>query len=238
MQGNANGQPPPGIPGIPNGSGLPGQPGIPPLPAGPGQNGVPGQQPGYPGQSGIPGQPGYPGTPNNSQQSSQPSCYIGSCTPTTPSGQPSNGQQAQGGFPGMPGQQGNPANGTMPGGVPVLPGGAAQPGGQTAAGGIIQGLLTTPRPGGMPTTMPGTTVGGGIAGVASKYEAEGIMVINDRTAINEWEYIFDLTKYRVPPNPVSGTVGTPQPQNPGTSPTQGINPPAPGSIFSPSPSGH
>jgi hypothetical protein len=75
---------------------------------------------------------------------------------------------------------------------------------------MINGLLTSPRPGGMPTSMPGSTIGGGVAGVASKYEAEGIMVINDRTAINEWEYIFDQTKYRVPPNPVSGTAGTPQ----------------------------
>ena len=49
--------------------------------------------------------------------------------------------------------------------------------------------------------MPGATIGGGIAGVASKYEAEGIMVINQRTKINEWEYIFDQTKYRAPPNP-------------------------------------
>jgi hypothetical protein len=61
----------------------------------------------------------------------------------------------------------------------------------------------------MPTNMPGTTLGGGIAGVASKFEAEGIMVINDRTAINEWEFIFDRTKYRPPPNPVGGAVGAP-----------------------------
>ena len=74
---------------------------------------------------------------------------------------------------------------------------------------MIQNLLTSPRPGGMPTGMPGSTMGGGIAGVASKYEAEGIMVINDRTAINEWEYIFDMTKYRAPLNPISGTPGTP-----------------------------
>jgi hypothetical protein len=50
----------------------------------------------------------------------------------------------------------------------------------------------------------------GIAGVASKYEAEGIMVINQRRKINEWEFIFDPIRYRAPPNPVTGTVGTPQ----------------------------
>jgi hypothetical protein len=85
----------------------------------------------------------------------------------------------------------------------------ASPTAQTAAAGMIQGILTSPRPGGMPTTNPGTMVGGGIAGVASKYEAEGIMVINDRTAINEWEYIFDITKYRMPVNPLAGGPGTP-----------------------------
>jgi len=79
----------------------------------------------------------------------------------------------------------------------------------SAAASMIQNILTQPRPGGMPTNMPGTTLGGGIAGVASKFEAEGIMVINDRTAINEWEFIFDRTKYRPPPNPVGGAVGTP-----------------------------
>jgi hypothetical protein len=89
------------------------------------------------------------------------------------------------------------------------PGFQANPQAQTAAAGMINSLLTTPRPGGMPTGMPGATIGGGIAGVASKYEAEGIMVVNDRTAINEWEYIFDMTKYRAPPNPVGGTPGQP-----------------------------
>ena len=83
------------------------------------------------------------------------------------------------------------------------------PAAQTAAAGMIQNLLTTPRPGGMPANNPGTIVGGGIAGVASKFESEGIMVINDRTAVNEWEYIFDTSKYRRPANPLGGGVGTP-----------------------------
>ena len=102
--------------------------------------------------------------------------------------------------------------GGMPGGMPGLPG---QPGmqmnptAQTAAAGMIQNILTSPRPGGMPANNPGTIVGGGIAGVASKFEAEGIMVINNRTAINEWEYIFDINKYRRPANPLGGGPGTP-----------------------------
>jgi hypothetical protein len=80
---------------------------------------------------------------------------------------------------------------------------------------MIQGILTSPRPGGMPANNPGTIVGGGIAGVASKFESEGIMVINDRTAINEWEYIFDLNKYRAPGNPLGGGPGVPANGNQG-----------------------
>jgi hypothetical protein len=95
-----------------------------------------------------------------------------------------------------------------PGGFSGTPGAQANP--QSAAAAMIGNLLTSPRPGGMPSSMPGLTIGGGIAGVASKFEAEGIMVINDRTAINEWEYIFDMTKYRAPPNPLSGPVGVSQ----------------------------
>ena len=94
---------------------------------------------------------------------------------------------------------------------------------------MINGLLTQPRPGGMPNNMPGATMGGGIAGVASKYEAEGIMVINQRTKINEWEYIFDASKWRAPPNPVSGAVGNPiQPTGPGNNNNNGLGPNSPG----------
>jgi hypothetical protein len=80
---------------------------------------------------------------------------------------------------------------------------------------MIQNILTSPRPGGMPANNPGTIVGGGVAGVASKFEAEGIMVISDRTAINEWEYIFDTSKYRRPGNPLGGGPGAPVNGTPG-----------------------
>jgi hypothetical protein len=106
------------------------------------------------------------------------------------------------GYPTTPGANGN----APPYGQPGL---QMNPQAQSAAASMIQGLLTNPRPGGMPTNMPGVTIGGGIAGVASKYEADGIMVINDRTAINEWEYIFDQTRYHPPPNPIGGAPGTP-----------------------------
>jgi hypothetical protein len=116
------------------------------------------------------------------------------------------------GIPGNPGNQGNSQGGGMTGFGTTAPAGAggtpgSQAGAQTAAAAMIGNLLTQPRPGGMPTSMPGATIGGGIAGVASKFEAEGIMVINQRTAINEWEYIFDISKYRPPLNPISATAG-------------------------------
>ncbi len=44
--------------------------------------------------------------------------------------------------------------------------------------------------------VPGAGVirGPGIAGVASKFEAEGIKVINEKTKYNEWEFIYDVKK--------------------------------------------
>lgn len=206
--GDSNSLPPAGSPGTQsnaNSAGVsPQPPSLPGLP--------PGNSPVNSGQS---------GSSSFSAQQQNQTCadsFIGGCTPTTSSGQQS-------------GQPGTQQSGNMsPGFGNPLGGGAgnAQSNAQSAAAGMINNLLTTPRPGGMPTNMGGTTVGGGIAGVASKYEAEGIMVINQRTKINEWEYIFDQTKYRAPPNPVSGPVGTPQQQQqagPGGTPI-GSTPPA------------
>jgi hypothetical protein len=52
--------------------------------------------------------------------------------------------------------------------------------------------------------------GSGMAGIASAAKLEGIMVYNDRTAYNEWEFIFDPTKVPpVPPPPGGSSGGTP-----------------------------
>jgi hypothetical protein len=170
---------------------------------------------GLPGRVGL-GQPGGgtgtggPGATTGQTQTC--TAYIGGCAPTTV------GTQAGAGGGLLPGQQGNPQAGGIPGGSPGLngqPGGQANPAAQTAAAGMIQNILTSPRPGGMPANNPGTIVGGGVAGVASKFEAEGIMVISDRTAINEWEYIFDTSKYRRPGNPLGGGPGAPVNGTPG-----------------------
>ena len=61
----------------------------------------------------------------------------------------------------------------------------------------------------------GQTIGGGIAGVASQGEGEGVMVYNDRSVYKEWEFIFDPSKVRPLPNPnVAGAApnGTPASQ--------------------------
>ncbi len=47
------------------------------------------------------------------------------------------------------------------------------------------------------TTQGGSTgqvIGGGIAGVASKREQEGIKIYKERKKYNEWEFVYDITK--------------------------------------------
>jgi len=97
-------------------------------------------------------------------------------------------------------QPGNPVNGQMPGGV-------------NQAQQMIQQILTSPRPGGMPGIPgQGQTMGAGIAGVASNADATGIMSYNDRTNYKEWEFIFDPNKMKPLMNPLSGGAGTPAAQ--------------------------
>ena len=220
----------PANPGDPTSQGgaavIPGYPGGPPAGNQPNTTGIP---------NGVP--PGIPGVPGSGQQTATPAqpctAYIGGC-PTTTTSTPQGGQQGQVGQPGQPaqfGQQVDPNGRANPPGfaTPGQPGGPPQAG--SVAANMINNLLTSPRPGGMPTAMIGGTIGGGIAGVASKYEAEGIMVIADRTAINEWEYIFDKNKFRAPPNPTGGAPGTPvgNMQNGLNGPgTPGTPPPTPG----------
>jgi hypothetical protein len=187
--GDPNNPAQPGLPGDPNAPGAGASAALPPA-GGPGSPGGPGSAPG---QS-PPGIPPIPGLPGQVPTSGLPATAPG--TPQDPST-----QQPGGTLPGMPAGFGQGS------GIPGAPGTGQST--QATAAGIINNLLTTPRPGGMPSNMPGGTIGGGVAGVASKYQAEGIMVINQRTKINEWEYIFDASKWRAPPNPVGGAVGTP-----------------------------
>jgi hypothetical protein len=233
----------PGAPGDPNNPQQPGvlppgvviPPGVPgqaPLQAGqypgqtpqyPGQTPqYPGQTPQYPGQTPqFPGQvPQYPGQvpqvpglttaqyPGQPAQAGQPGQYP---TPIQPypnqfPGQPVNSQTGQLPYPTSPGANGYPPGYPQPGNPinPQVPNQAQQ---------MIQNILTTPRPGGMPTNSgQPQTIGVGIAGVASNADGEGIMVYGDRTNYKEWEFIFDPNKWRAPPNPLSGNTGTPASQ--------------------------
>ena len=55
----------------------------------------------------------------------------------------------------------------------------------------------------------GTTVGGGIAGFASKSERPGIKIYNDHSKYNEWEFIYDYAKDKT----LGGGQTMPTPQN-------------------------
>ncbi len=86
------------------------------------------------------------------------------------------------------------------------------------AANLINSILTTPRPGGLNgggqvvnaqgqpvnggTSPAGTpnagpqqqVIGAGLAGVASKREEDAIKTYNSKTAYNEWEFVYDVTK--------------------------------------------
>jgi len=160
---------------------------------------------------------------------------------------------------GLPGQAVAPVN-PQAGGSPYPPAagvnGAAAVPNQPGVGGspqnsqaadMINRILTSPRPGGMPTGAQtgGAGLGNGIAGVASNAEGDSIMVYNDHTKYEEWEFIFDPQKQRQIPNPnATGAGGTPAQQlgnSPGGFPGQpvqpGAAPGAPGTAPAPSPMG-
>ncbi len=150
--------------------------------------------------------PGAPGTgdPNNPPAPVDPN----NPAPVLPPGMGVQGRQGSL-LPGQPGPAvtsataGNTQYATTPGanGNTPSPFGGQQPGTTGAASDMIRNLLTSPRPGGangigtpvaqQPTQ---TTIDGGIAGIASKVEREGIKVFNERTAYNEWEFVYDLSK--------------------------------------------
>jgi len=234
----------PGGPQVPYQGGYAGQVGQPGMPPSiNGQPGVPGQVP-FPGQT-FPGQPGVPTPfpiPQPPTQAgggyvgSQP--YVGNSGPyvgggpvtgSNPSnpggaiypGQPIPGQM----YPGQPGPPVNsqtggvspyPTQGNFGAGVPYPQPGmtTGAPAANTAAD-MINRILTTPRPGGMPQSNIGTgTIGGGIAGVASNGEGEGVKIYNDRSLYKEWEFIFDPAKVKPlqNPNAVTSGPGTPASQ--------------------------
>jgi hypothetical protein len=185
-----------------------------------------GQAPPPPGQVASGQRPGQPG--QNGQNPFPPGVNA-------PSGMGFQPGPSQYGQPGQAGQNG------LPPGFQNQPNTAGGPPG--AAANIINQILTTPRPGGLNGTGDtgntgtpigqnmggGQTIGGGFAGVASKVEQEGIKSYKERTAYNEWEFVYDMSKDAarggvggggVPGNgnPANGNPANPvpgvQPQNP------------------------
>ncbi|HZL57938.1 MAG TPA: hypothetical protein VFC21_12685, partial [Bryobacteraceae bacterium] len=185
--------------------------------------------------TGIPASPSQPQPPPGALANGFP-----------PGFQPPSGigiQQGAAGVPPLPGQPGfqNTPN------TPIAP--------PSSAANLINQILTTPRPGGLNGTDPtvaalqpvaggapvggfsgntgvsagqslgGQTIGGGIAGVASKLEQEGIKSYNERTSYDEWEFVYDISKDksrgggvalpRPPPQPGQNS----PPLNPGSNST-------------------
>ena len=155
---------PPGIQVAPGGEVPPG------IPVPPGIQFPPGVQP-PPGVliPGVNGQPGVNGAP-----SAAVSLINNLLTTPRPGGfqglQPSPASQDQ---------FGNPLA------APVVPG---IPNGQQPAFGQV---LPQPNAG---QANQAQAIGGGIAGVASKIEREGIKVYRDRKSYHEWEFVYDLAQ--------------------------------------------
>lgn len=104
------------------------------------------------------------------------------------------GPQGPAGPPGAP----IPSMVPIPIPAPVISGGPQQgPGTSNPAMQLIQQLLTSPTPRAGAAAAPAQALAqqpqiGGIAGVASKREAESIKVYNERTKYNEWEFVYDV----------------------------------------------
>lgn len=186
-------------PGPPNFGGLgPGAPN-PNIPQYQNQNqGLPGAAPnpyagnGNPAFTGSQPNSGYPGQLTQQQYSQQQQQF-----------QQQNGQGGQlnrlpgGGaspYPGLPGQAAN----SQAGGQLGTPFGGQSNSGQNPALQMINQLLTTPRQGVQVGQLTGGALGGammtGIAGVVSKHKGQGIKVLDERTKIHEWEFIYDVRK--------------------------------------------
>lgn len=177
-QGDAGYPPPPEVPPADQAAGAGQVPGE----AGAGQEPPAGTapQPGVPGaDTGIvqtPAQTGLPFTVTGQMQ---------------PGGTPQAGASQNLPLP-LRQQLGRGAGGLVSGMIPPTPSSdSSQPSDSNnqALGAIGANLRGQGRP---PTSSGGLTIGGGgIAGVASKLEAEGIKVYRKRSKYNEWEFIYD-----------------------------------------------
>jgi type II secretory pathway pseudopilin PulG len=179
-----------------------------PVPGGP--VAVPGQQAYTPGQQ----QPGDPNAPGALQpgQPGYPLMLNGS-----PVGQPSSAPNQQG-MPPQPGQRlyapgGPPYNSPNypPFALPGMPNsliGTQTPNSMVQATGNNQSSGSSSSGSVFSAGGFGTTVGGAIGGVASKYEAQGIKVYKDHSKYNEWEFLYDPRQEIVAQGGVQVPAGT------------------------------
>jgi len=189
-------------------------PGTNPLqPVQPGQ--LPGQPPGFPQQGvssqqgGQIGQPIGPTPPASATSPAQPgggfgfgggfgsgsSSGTGSSAPALTSGGQNPSQRQVGGFPGSSQSSGAFGQGFGGGGIGGVNRGTQGTSNQAVQ--AIQNMLTNPRQGGMGTSGGSASGGptqGGIVGVASKKDMEGIRLYNERSNYKEWEFLFDRKK--------------------------------------------
>lgn len=217
----------------------PGAPGMVPPPPG-GEGGPPPPPGGVPTAPGLPGPFGAPGTYPNAAANSQTGGQMAQPQPANSGYTVGGGGYTVGGM--MPSDptrfSATPANN----GQVRLPGsgstslGAPMPGVMTGQGGagisvnpatdMIRRLLTTPNPQGLAAAMgmqQSQGLGGGIVGIASKLDREGIKIYNEKTNYKEWEFVYDPAKQAggggsLPgQRPGMGGSGT----NPGGMPMQG-----------------
>jgi hypothetical protein len=179
--------------------------------------GTPAQSPG--GFNPIPGQGQFsPTTPTQN-----PGYTPSSVPPPGQFNNPGVNQPVQSAQNNAPGAANNSGQFNSAANTSSAPGTPAQT--NPAAAAMLNNILTNARPVGTQAASPGQTGAGGqqmglsIAGVASTSEEEGIMVYNDHTHYNEWEFIFDQTKQKAQPNiaGLNGANGTPA-QNLGSTP--------------------
>ena len=249
-----NAQPFPGAPPVPpEVSNMPGQPNV---QAQPFQGRGSTLPPNFNSPFGTPGQQPVPVQSNAGQAyvgGNQP--YVGGSQPYVGGGNYIGSQATTGAVAPVPGFPPTGFSPQFPGAPPSFPGApvapptvapvqqpqnATFPGspGQNAATQMIQNILTNPRPatGAAPAQPGGQQIGGGIAGVASTAESPGIMIYNDRTKYNEWEFIFDFTKQKQVAGPNTGVVGTPA-ANLASPPTDSSTSPGANSNIAPGPQG-
>ena len=82
-----------------------------------------------------------------------------------------------------------------------------------------------------PQQQQQNVIGAGIAGVASKKEAESIKTVNDHTKYNEWEFVYDITKDPTRQQGAAGAQGASGgPGRGGANNPQGIHPINPGGM--------